>query len=426
VRRRLVLAIAGVAAAAVVLFALPLALVLQRLYRDESLLVLQRDAVAATRRIDVSTPQHGDPIELPRVGDAVAVYDRSGRRIRGQGPPVADAVVREALRTGRLADTRRGEHLTVAVPLLSGERTVGALRTTAIAVEARRQTERAWLLLAALGAGLVLLAIAAALLLARRLAGPLERLAAGAGRLGQGDFSVRAPPSAIAEVDAVGRALDATAGRLDELVRRERAFTADASHQLRTPLAALRLELEMLVLRTGETEEATGALAQVDRLQATIAALLSVARDAPRHTEPVDLVALAEEAESRWRGTLAAANRPLFVRAVGSDLTVRASPQVLTEILDVLLGNAVTHGAGEVTVTVRETPGSVAVEVADAGAGFAMDPEEAFARRAGAGDGHGIGLALARSLALAEGGRLDVTHAGPGPVIRLLLPAERP
>ncbi|MCW3006905.1 MAG: sensor histidine kinase, partial [Solirubrobacterales bacterium] len=89
-RRRLVAAIVGVAAAAVVLFTVPLALVLQRSYRDEDLMRLQRDTVGATRAIDLST-QAGDPVELPRLtATAVAAYDRSGRRVGGRGPARAD------------------------------------------------------------------------------------------------------------------------------------------------------------------------------------------------------------------------------------------------------------------------------------------------------------------------------------------------
>jgi signal transduction histidine kinase len=85
-----------------------------------------------------------------------------------------------------------------------------------------------------------------------------------------------------------------------------------------------------------------------------------------------------------------------------------------------LVENALQHGAGPVAITVREAGDALAVDVADAGPGFAGDPDAAFARREG--DGHGIGLALARSLVQAEGGRLLVTRAAPEPVLTLLLP----
>jgi signal transduction histidine kinase len=421
VRRRLVISIAAVAAIAVALFALPLAVALQRAYQDEDLLRLQRDAVAATRRIDI--PSGGrDTVEVPRSSAALAVYDRAGRRLGGLGPPVADAVVLRAIRTSRPADTRNGDHLVVAVPLLVGERVAGAVRAARDAAGARSDTRRAWLLLAAVGGGLILLAVVAAFVLGRRLAAPLERLAGAARLLGEGNFSVRAPHSSIAEVDAVGRALDTTAARLGDLIARERAFSADASHQLRTPLAALRLELEALELRAGDTPELGAALVQVERLQATVDALLAVARDAPRRDTVADVTALADEAQTQWRAALAADGRPLRVAAVGGRALARVSPQVVREILDVLLDNAHRHGAGPVTITVRRTAGSIALDVADDGPGFGPDPEAAFARRvSGGGEGHGIGLALARSLAHAEGGRLDVTQPGPRPVVRLLL-----
>jgi signal transduction histidine kinase len=415
-----VFAIGGVAAAAVVLFAVPLAIVLQRSYREEELLRLQRDTVAATRHVDLPT-RGRDPVELPRSRDRLGVYDTTGRRVAGGGPPRADAVVVAALRTGRTSDRAGGGMLVVAAPLLAGERVTGALRGARDEGGAARDTRAAWLLIAALAAALVTLAGLAAVVLARRLSGPLERLAVAARRLGEGDFSVRAPRSSVAEVDAVGSALDATAGRLDDLIGRERAFSADASHQLRTPLAALRLELEAAELRGDPPPELAAALAQVERLERTIETLLAVARDAPRRDTTVDLGAVVDDAEARWRGALAARGRPLRTLVRDDAPIAAAAPRVVSEILDVLLENACEHGAGPVTVTVRAASGSLAVDVGDEGAGFAGDPDAAFARRTGSANGHGIGLALARSLAHAEGGQLLPARPGAHPVLTLLL-----
>jgi signal transduction histidine kinase len=330
-------------------------------------------------------------------------------------------VVTSVLRSGRPADGAQGGQLVVAVPLLVGERVTGAVRAERSDAGAARDTRGAWLVLAAIAAGVIAVASLAALVLGRRLARPLERLAVAARRLGEGDFSVRAPRADVAEVDAVGGALDTTAARLGELIARERAFTTNASHQLRTPLAALRLELEALELRDPDHAELAAALTQVDRLQATIDTLLAVARDARPHGELADLARLVDDAEARWRDALAADARPLRSRSSARRPTARASRRVVDEILDVLLDNAHVHGAGAVTLTVRELDGWLALDVADQGAGFADDPELALSRRPGA-DGHGIGLALARELAHAEGGRLVVTSAGPAPVLTLLLP----
>ena len=421
-RARLIVAIAGVAAAAVALLAVPLGLVLQNNYRDDELLRLQRDTVAATREIDLSAG--ADPVEIPPTSDTLAVYDRAGKRVAGRGPRVADSLVRQAIRSGRIADQHVEGEFAVAVPLLTNERVTGAAWAVRDDAAAVSRTHRAWLALGGLAVGIVILAIGAALLLSRRLASPLERLASAARRLGHGDFSVRSPRTGVAEADSVAEALDVTAERLGDLVTRERAFSSNASHQLRTPLAALRLELEALEMRGNPPAEVSRALAEVDRLQATIDTLLSVARDSADRSAESDLPALLGEIEERWHGPLAAEGRPLRVAVNGDDLVAKASPSVVSEVIGVLLDNAYRHGSGAVTVTARAAAGSIAVDVEDEGQGFSGDPEPAFERHSGSadGEGHGIGLDLARSLALAEGGRLLVTRAGPAPVLTLLLP----
>jgi len=421
VRRRLVISIAGVAALAVVLFAVPLALVLQRTYRDEELLRLQRDTVAATREIDVaSTP--ADPVELPPSADELAIYDPGGRRIAGrEGPKLADEVVRAALSARAPAQRVRAGRLLVAVPLVAGERVTGAIRAQRDGASVARAARARWLLLAAGAAAVIALAVIAAVLLGRRLARPLERLAAAARRLGGGDFTVRTSRTGIAEADDVGAALDRAGERLGELVGRERAFSADASHQLRTPLAALRIELEAVELRGDAPREVVAALEQVDRLQSTIDTLLAVARDATRSGGRTPLQPLLDEAEARWRGPLAAEGRRLAVRMHAPGLAAGVPAGIVREILDVLVDNALRHGAGTVEIRCRPTHASVACDVRDEGVGE-LDADAVFARRSAAAGGHGIGLALARALALAEGGRLELSSTGPV-TFTLLLPA---
>jgi signal transduction histidine kinase len=285
------------------------------------------------------------------------------------------------------------------------------------------RTRRAWLALAGLAATLVAAATLAALLLGRRLARPLELLSGAARRLGDGEFGVRAPRSTIPEANAIATALDSTAERLRDMLARERAFSADASHQLRTPLAALRLELEAMELRGDDSVELRGALREVDRLQSTIDTLLAVARDSPRREAQTDLSALIDELAASHRGALAAHARPLRVAVPAALRPARAQPAVVREILDVLLSNAAQHGAGAVTVSATDDGRWMSVVVADEGPGV-PDGQTIFERRSGSG--HGIGLALATSLAHAEGGRLALTHAGPGPHFTLTLPVAEP
>ncbi|MDX6689657.1 MAG: hypothetical protein QOG15_1114 [Solirubrobacteraceae bacterium] len=423
-RRRLIVAIVAVAAATLALFALPLAIVLRDGYRDQELLRLQRDTVAAARQIDLGTTS-ADRIELPSGSDRVAVYDAAGRRVAGRpdaGPAHADALVAAATRLRRPTTRLLPGVLLVAVPLLTGERVTGAIRAQRSDAVVERRTHRAWLALAGVAAGVLALAALAAVLLGRRLARPLESLAVTARRLGDGDFSVRAPRGEIREVDAVAEALDVTSTRLEDLIARERAFSADSSHQLRTPLAALRLELEALQLTATHPEELDRALTEVDRLQRTIETLLSVARDHPRPDATCELVTLLTETELRWRGPFASSARRLTLSVPGTSVTARAGDSVVREILDVLLDNAARHGDGPVRVVLRAMDEQWAeIAVSDGGPGFAIDAEAAFARRSTSAGGHGIGLALARSLAHAEGGRLTITNSGPSPRIALML-----
>jgi len=277
----------------------------------------------------------------------------------------------------------------------------------------------------ALALGAVAIAWLIAHRLSRRIVGPVERLAVAAERLGDGDFSVRTAPSGIAEIDAANTALDRTAERLGDLVERERAFSADASHQLRTPLTGLQLGLEAaLGTPDADLRLALGdALGTARQLESTVSELLALARDKPRGSQTLDIETLMNELRTRWNGLLAAAGRPLRI-VVDRDIPhTCVSRAAVNQILDVLIDNAIRHGRGPVTVTVRDAEQALAIDVSNEGPPITGDPRELFRRRSADAEGTGIGLALARRLAESEGGRL-VLSAPDAPRFTLLAPAD--
>ncbi|MCW2722447.1 HAMP domain-containing sensor histidine kinase [Pseudonocardia sp.] len=437
-RGRIVGLTVAAAVLAIVLFGAPLAAgVVAYLLGDERAeLERAADVAAITVAADIAS---GRPVTGfaklkaadPEEGD-LAVYDAAGVRVLGTGPATADGPVRAATGADPVAGDMGGGlvgDLVVAVPVDVGGAPRMVVRASTSRSEVYLRAGAVWLVML----GLAVVAAGAVWVLARRfaarLAGPLEELAVAARRLGDGDFSVRGPHSGVPEIDAVGAALDSTAHRLGALLDRERAFSADASHQLRTPLAGLRLTLESALEEPGSDPRAALAagLAATDRLQATIDDLLALARDTPRaaardSAARLDLDALLDELREQWRAL--ANDRELVIDHRPDAPTSWASTAAVRQVLAVLLDNADAHGRGSVTVTVRDTGGALAVDVTDEGPGVDRPETELFVRRSSGAERHGIGLALARSLAEAEGGRLRLTRPAP-PTFTLLLPGER-
>lgn len=247
------------------------------------------------------------------------------------------------------------------------------------------------------------LAYAAAGVLAR----PFRDLARHAHDLGRGRFDLGIPRYGVPEADTIGRALEHSAVQLHDLVRREREFASNVSHQLRTPITALRLELEDLSMWSDTprpvADQLTRSLVQVDRLQATVTDLLDLAR-ARRigRAENVDLAEVVRAAVERWRP--AAGTRHLAL-AVAGEVHAHQAPGPVEQILDVLVDNALRHGTGTVTVALIEEDHHVDIRVSDQGRD--RPSEDVFHRNVGGGgQGLGIGLTVAAEIAEALGGRL--------------------
>jgi signal transduction histidine kinase len=423
-RRRVLVVIVSVTALAVTLFAVPLAAVVDLFYRDQTVATLQRDAAWIAATIPDDTVRKGQvPPKLPTHlsgGLSVGVYSIGGNRMFGDGPAFSRTAA--AGQDGHVHDTTENGSLTVAAPVPSDEGIALAVRVATPYELVENRIHQAWLLMAGLGVIVIALAAGVAVHQSRRLAAPLERLTAAAQALGGGDFSVRPSPSGLREADQAGHALELTARRLGDVLARERAFSSDVSHQLRTGLTGLLLGLEGALARSGADLRSTitSALARGERLQEIIDDLVRLSRAGRAPTEPLDVPKLMEEIRHDWHGPLAEHGRRLTITVEPELPSITAQPAAIRQILRVLLDNTLRHGRGEVVVTVADVGPGLAIEVADHGDGIAegVDP---FARSSG--DSHGIGLALARSLAEAEGGRLVLRRAGP-PLFSLLLPDQ--
>ncbi|TML05071.1 MAG: HAMP domain-containing histidine kinase [Actinobacteria bacterium] len=397
-RTRLLVSTVGIALAAVLVLGVPLGVVQARRERSTATSRLEREADAVAAAVDDRLEAHKrlDPARLRalvRRGHSVTITV-PGRTATVVGSPIDGS----ALRVPSGASQRA--RVIAAAPMS----------------ELSERQRHVWLVVSALSAAGILAAVLLALVQGRRLARPLERLARTSSRLGTGDFSARAAHSRVPEIDAVAQALDASAVRIARLIGREREFSANVSHQLRTPLTGLRLRLEELGTLHDRDEiahEVERALDQTDRLERTIGELLAASRGADRDLRSLRLDELVAEHAAGWRPIFAGAGRRLVVGA-SSPVMALVSAGAVGQALDVLLENALRHGAGPVAVLLEGLDDEARISVLDQGPGI---PEQAraaiFERGSSLAGGTGVGLSLARALVEADGGRLVLAERSP-------------
>lgn len=418
----------GIAALALAAFAIPLAIGESTRIHNDVDSELRRDISRVSFFVPSGFASDSAKFRLPLDDPdlTASVYDSNGQLVAGAGPEAGDRLIRAALAGGSSCGSI-GKDRACAQPIVEREAVIGAVRASEPLSTARDRVRRRLLALAAGGLAVLGVAVLGALAGARRLSRPVAELRDAAVRLGGGDYSVRLAKSGIAEMDETADALAHAAERIGREVDRERAFSADVSHQLRTPITSLRaaLETEQLIPRTDHQIIITEALADVERLEATVRDLLALTRDSPLDRQILPTEVILEVAMKAWAPRFAAAGRSLqlSIAADVKDVVVRASRSAVEQILDVLLSNAEHHGAGAVSLSALVTPaGALALRVGDEGPGVVGDNSEIFKRRSPSARGTGIGLALAAALAAAERADLSLERTGARPVFRLTLP----
>ena len=333
-------------------------------------------------------------------GDHVEVRDATGAVLAAFGPDI----------TGGFHAVASGPNATVVDVATSGR-------------DLRRRLTSEFILLIVLAAGGVLLAAVLAAIFGARVSRPLEQLAASAARLGAGDFSAALPPpSGIREIDDIRNTLATSASRLDKTLTAERSFTGDATHQLRTGLTGIALQLQLLASHGDQAvrTDANHALAQTDRLTATLNELLDLARGGRGSQRMiVHLQEIALEHRGDWLHRFQLARRGLLCH--GTSNAVLATPGFVGQVIDILLDNALRHGRGDVRIEVADRH----LRISDEGIISERAAENLFRGSDDPAAPHGRGLALARRLAQADGGGLELVTRAPTTFV-LALPAAHP
>jgi signal transduction histidine kinase len=312
--------------------------------------------------------------------------------------------------------------LYVAVPVASGGRIDGAVRITYPTSSVDGRVRRYWLILAAIAGIVLAVAAVVGMRVAAFVVRPLRRVESAAAAVGDGDLTARAPEGdGPEEVRSLAVVFNDTVMRVSHLLDSQRQFVEDASHQLRTPLTALRLRLENLERDVAEEgrSDLDAALREVERLGALVESLLGLARSGARSAPParVQLGPLLRERVEAWSALAAERHVHLRVDADG-DVAARAAEERVRQIVDNLVENAVEASpeSGTVTLVVRAAPPWVELIVRDEGPGLDEGQRKrAFDRfwRGRAGEGSGLGLPIVRTLVEADGGEVELT-AGPG------------
>jgi signal transduction histidine kinase len=442
-RQRLLLGLLAFTVAVLVGLEVPLGTTFRSRERQTLVASLQRDATALSALALDSMENHDLAGLRPvasrfahQAGAAVTVFDTSGRVVLAEGPTPSRAL-RSRL-SGQIADALRGatpsgivripgpDLLYVATPIGAARSFQGVIVIAATTAKLEDRVRRNWLELG--GVGLAVLAAGAllGLVLTRSLTRPLGRLEEAVARLAAGDLGARASVGkGPAELVELGRRFDAMAQRLEELLASQRAFVADASHQLRSPLTALRLRLESVeaTLEPGQRPDLEAAVAEVYRLSRLVDGLLALARveGARPQRAPVDVLAVARDRCEAW-GPLAEERGVEIVAPMEGEAVASIVPGFLEQVIDNLLANAIEASPAGTTVqlSVVVRPPEVELHVVDEGPG--MNPAERtrafdrFWRREGAGrdSGSGLGLAIVHQLVRSSGGSVELRDGPAG------------
>ncbi|MEQ1701000.1 MAG: ATP-binding protein [Ilumatobacteraceae bacterium] len=451
--RRLLVSYLAVTVVVLLLLEIPLALFYSQREIDRLTAGVERDASVLASiyedDLEAGVPLDPGPAEIyaERTGARVVIVDGRGislvdteqpaQRNLSTRPEIITALEGRRATGRRASETLNTDLLYVALPVTSGGIIHGALRVTLDTAHVDSHVGRFWVGLVAIAVVVLLLMGLVGWLVARSVTRPIRRLDDAAARFASGDLTVSTetaggPP----ELRRLADTMATMAERLDAMLEEQRSFVADASHQLRTPLTAMRLRMENLQARLNDAdaEEVEAAIDEITRLTSLVADLLQLARaDRAGTVQAHDLAHLAAERVDTWGALAEAQGVTLVVAGVDEPAEVSAVPGAIEQILDNALDNAlkVSPVGATVSVTVVHGEREHRLEIADEGPGLDDADKERALRRFWRADastpGTGLGLAIAQALAQGSGGSLRLADApGGGLCVTVSLPVAAP
>ena len=402
----------------------------QRVERDAAMLAEITEENIEKGRLDMLPDVAGDYAE--RTGGRVIVTDKHGIVLADSDPLgttgislAAQPDIARALNNRPTVTTTTDGNgtdvLSATMPGSSGTTIRGTLRLTYPLDQVTTRVHRVWSALVLAGVCILAAVALVAFSLARWITRPLRTLAAATAQLADGHL--HDPPDATTgppELRSLTASFTHTATRLQHLLKAQQAFASEASHQLKTPLTALRLRLENFEPYLDQRAHASldEAVGEVERLGRMVQGLLALARleNAATTPEPADLDAVLADRAAMWESL--AAEQFVTVDLTGAPVGhVWAIPGALEQIIDNLLANALRVSPPSTTITIHRTPG-VQLDIIDQGPGMnEADRQRAFDRFWRSSDAHhdgtGLGLPIVRHLVDASGGTITL-HSAPG------------
>ena len=422
-RRLLVLYGLAMTSVVLVAFLVPLGLLARTLAQERALDAGQRDAQSVAVFAGGAAQDHA------QLEAAILAVDNGPRQTTVflpdhsiVGAPATRSPAAGLAALGRALTARTEGGVEILLPV-GGSTGVAVVRTFVPDSELTAGVRKSWLILAGVGAILLVGTVLAGDRIAGRLARSVRNLSRVAERLGAGELTARVEPSGPPEVASVGRVLNGLGARVAGLLATERELVADLSHRLRTPITALRLDVEILA----EQQERDRMTSHVDELVRAVDAIIWTARH-PRHDVPAaqcDAATVVRERARFWGVLAADKGRDLRVDVPDAALTVGVSAEELGAALDVLVDNVFSHTPDRTAfaLAVRaHDDETIHVVVEDDGPGFVTD-RAADRGHSGAGS-TGLGLDVARRMAEQVSGRLLLeSSADGGARVVLELPA---